>query len=474
MALAAGGAPKHSPDESFDQFAFSPVRVHAAGLAALAGWGALSWVSHTTAHPLGAFLLVQAWQWAIFLWMYREIQRGAASRWILVLLGWAVAFRLCGGMAVPLMEDDYFRFLWDGYRCVTTGNPYDQPPSNFFGDPAVPERFEAVLDQINYPDVRTIYGPVCQFLFGAAYLIAPAHLWAWKVWVIGFDLGLLGLATALARRRHAATLNETSEVARVALILGWAPLMVFESSFNAHPDIVGVAFLALALWWQPNRPVWMGVALALAAGTKIFALLLVPFLLRRDFRGWLAFTFALAALYLPFWLHGSAADLGGLAAYAGSWEFNSSVFAVVQWLLEPQAARFVCSGLFVLAWFALLIRHELRKSRDPTFEDGPPGLVILGLFFLLSATLNPWYLLWLAPFLVERNSWTALAAWALISMSYLTGLNLGDPSLSNFQHPGWVRPIEYGAIALVGAWELNRCRLNARRQLRSPNSKPHP
>jgi hypothetical protein len=54
-----------------------------------------------------------------------------------------------------------------------------------------------------------------------------------------------------------------------------------------------------------------------------------------------------------------------------------------------------------------------------------------------------------------RPTAAGLAALSLVSLSYLTGLNLGWASLDNFAHPWWVRPLEYGGIAaaaLVDWW----------------------
>ena len=435
------------------------MNVHGAGLAALAGWVGLTWVSRATAHSLVPFLLIQAWQWLIFLWILGRIETSPGRGKIGSILGWAVAFRLCGWAAWPLMEDDYFRFLWDGFQLVATGNPYAAAPAAFFTDPSVPERFQDILDQINYPHVPTIYGPVCQLLFGASYLIAPAELWAWKLCVLIFDLGWLVLVVALSRSKEEAMPGASRPVARAVLIVSWAPLMVFETSYNAHPDIIGVALLTLALLCQRRgRMAWAGWALGLAVGAKVFAVLLVPFVLGRSWRGWVAFVAVVPALYLPFWLQGGTADVGGLIAYGRTWEFNSSLFAIAQWLSSPQLSRVLCGGLFVGLWVWLLLRQELGRTPERPGTFMPPGLLILGAFFLLSPTVNPWYLLWLAPFLVGRASPTALAAWAFVSLSYITGLNLGDPSLNHFQHPVWVRPVEYGGMATVAFWEWSRTR----------------
>ena len=69
---------------------------------------------------------------------------------------WALLFRLAGLMANPVLENDYFRFLWDGRVFALTGNPYALPPSASFGNVDVSQPFQEILSQINHPQVPSI------------------------------------------------------------------------------------------------------------------------------------------------------------------------------------------------------------------------------------------------------------------------------------------------------------------------------
>src|SRR5260370_14476624 len=87
------------------------------------------------------------------------------------------------------------------------------------------------------------------------------------------------------------------------------------------------------------------------------------------------------------------------------------------------------------------------------------GDLIFGLLFLLSATVNAWYLLWLLPFVALFPSATGVTALITISLSYVSGLNLGDAGQVG-HHPAWVRPIEYGAILIALVIDCRRWRWN--------------
>ena len=69
---------------------------------------------------------------------------------------------------------------------------------------------------------------------------------------------------------------------------------------------------------------------------------------------------------------------------------------------------------------------------------------------------NPWYALWLWPFVAARISATGLCALAAVSLAYVTGLNLGDASLGNFGHPWWLRLVEFGAIGIAALFDWRK------------------
>jgi hypothetical protein len=262
------------------------------------------------------------------------------------------------------------------------------------------------------------------------------------------DLALLALVVSLAGRA-----GQGTAVAVAALVMGWCPLAVFETSVNAHPDVVGVALLVGALWVRTRAGLTAcGVLCGLAVAAKLFALPLAPFLLWRSWRAAAGFAGAVALANAPFWLQGDAGELAGLAAFAREWEFNSSLYALAKFAWGPDAGRAVCGALFAAVWLWLLVRWARRHPFAASHFALPPGDLVFGAVLVLSATVNPWYLLWLAPFVAWRPSLAGLAAMALVSLSYVTGLNAGLPHLANFEHPVWVRWVEYGAWALAVAF----------------------
>lgn len=415
-------------------------RLQVAGAVTLAGWTWLASMSHTAGAPglLWCMLAVHVVAWLALLFAFRGTLPTVRAVFV-----WAIFFRVAGFLAQPVLEDDFNRFLWDGRVFALTGNPYGSPPGAFFGDPAVPESFQRILDRINHPWIPTVYGPVCQVGFLTSHLLAPGQLWAWKLLLLGIEAVMLAvLAARLSPRGF--------------LFLAWCPLAVFETAFNAHPDALGVALLVLAC--VARRPGMAALWCGLAVAAKIFALPLAPFLLRRDWRAWGVFAATVGTLYAPFWLQGSGADLAGLWAMAGEWEFNSSVHAVAAYWLGSSGARLACLIAFVVLWGSMLSRAKPIGDCDPKGASKylPAGDLVYGALFLLSATVNPWYLLWLLPFVAVRRSCAGVTALVVVSLSYVTSGNLGLPGGGLFEHPIWVRPLEFGSVAAALAVDFLR------------------
>jgi len=409
--------------------------VDTGGLVCVLGYLALAYYSRgSLGEPsLGPFYALIGWvalPWlTVFAWL-RDPEAVPVGR----LIVWAVAFRACGLFGVPLFEDDYFRYLWDGYRFAETGTPYGWAPAASFADENVPSALQRVLDQVNYPDVPTIYGPATQFVFLLGYLVAPASLWPVQLILLAIDILLIRLLTTVAAPRF-------------VLLYAWCPLVIKEVAFTAHPDGLGAFLLVAAVLLRHREHMRAAaVCLALAVGAKVFALLLVPFVLARaPPRAWIAFAATLALLYLPFVIQGGT-DLTALALFAATWEFNSALYGLLSGWLPASETKWLLGAVLLVLGGA----YWLNYSRHCAGQI-PRGDWIFGCFLLAAPVINPWYALWLLPFAaVYPSCWAWTASLALL-LSYFTGLNLGVFDLEPFAHPQWLRPLEFGLIlAAVG------------------------
>lgn len=410
------------------------IRVFA--LLSLAALTLLSMQSHQTmTPPLWLFLCVMliAGVAQVLAWHYNG---GGLS--IRELALWAIALRIPCWLGQPLYEDDFYRYLWDGREFATSGNPYGKPPTDFMADD-IPANFREILTHVNFPDIPTIYGPVCQYTFAAAYWIRPGSVGALQFVYAIFDLGLALLLLRLG-----------IGAGGLALYL-WSPLVLKEIAFTAHTDILVAFFLVATLLAIRRGHYWLAGSLcALALGSKVTAALLIPLFLVeiRTLRSMMQFGLAmvptLAAMYLPFYR--AASETEGLQAFLESWEFNSFAFAVVKNVTSFATARTVCfasAGVAVL-WLAY---RAWRRNQPPAYEQG------LAWFYLFSPVVNPWYAVVWMPFVAMRPApWSVLAC-LLLLISYATGNNLPGSGLEGFNHPWWVRPVELLPVASLAIWQ---------------------
>ena len=429
-----------------------------AGFGCALAYGLLAWLARQPGGPdVRWFLALAGWcallTFALYAFHAKRDRHGLAeggaqparpSLSVGRLVFWALVFRVCGLVGGPLFEDDFFRYLWDAHRFAEDLTPYGAPPEAYFDDASVPAAFAGVLDQVNNPDLPTIYGPVAQFAFLGGYFLAPAEVWPLQAIFAAFDIGIVLLLLRLAP-------------ARAVLLYAWCPLVVKETAFTAHPESLGVCLLLAAVGLAGARRLrTAAVCLALAAGAKIFALLLVPFVLMRARTApWAIFSGALAALYVPFLLpfaswQAGAAGLASTATMASEWEFNAALFALFAALLPNLEAR-LAAGAALVAFCAWCWWRQRRLG-----DAVPRGDWVFGAALLLSPVLNPWYLIWVLPFaVVHRSAWAWTASVAVL-LSYLTGLNLDDAQLHPYGHPWWVYPLEFGLIAAAFGCDLWR------------------
>lgn len=361
----------------------------------------------------------------------------ASAFWV---LGGALLLHLVALFGVPAFEDDYYRFIWDGWQIATFGTPYGTPPEAFFDDKQVPAALREILDGVNNPDVPTIYGPALELLFAGIYAVAGTKLIGLR---LAFTLANLVLIALMLRRYPAA---------RVALY-AWNPLAVSEIALHAHPDGVMALALFAGVMLLRVRPAVAGVLFALAAGVKLVALAAWPLLLRTRPVATLSAAATLGGFYALFLLQGSGAGFESTATFATQWHFNPLAYQPILWVMPSDPARSVTA---VLAGMGVIWLHARAPGRiDMTVA------AIFGLILFFAPAVNAWYLLWLLPFAAAgRQAWPFAATIAL-PLSYLTGLNLGDESLRPFEVHFAARLMETGILLSAIAWDIWQARRTA-------------
>ncbi|NKB75505.1 MAG: hypothetical protein GKR96_00325 [Gammaproteobacteria bacterium] len=381
-------------------------------------------------------------------WFYLHKTNQTLSLFCLIL--WAMIFRVIGVFGSPILEDDFFRYLTDGCVFIEHGTPYGIAPQTLFATNQLSAECQDILTWVNHPDIPTIYGPVLQYLFALGSWISPANITVLQIIFSLFDMGLI---LCLLR------LSNTNNV----MLYAWCPLVIKEITFTAHPDIVGVFFVFVALVSLRSRHFFLTALFSgLALAAKVFAVIVVPFLIfGLGVKYWLITVLVFALLYLPFLLHHQT-DLFVLSSFAQSWTFNASIFSIAKLFLSDSNSRLVCLGIFATLWTGYLYWFHRRITRQTGSMESTHNTVfrgdwLFGVFFALSPVFNPWYLIWLLPFAVIHPSYWTWTIATTASLSYLTGLNMAHSNLQAYEVAHWATLLEYGLI--IFAFTLDRWRL---------------
>jgi hypothetical protein len=241
-------------------------------------------------------------------------------------------------------------------------------------------------------------------------------------------------------------------------------LVTLEVAGMGHVDALGVALLVAALYFlvrAPSRPLPIALAAAGATLSKLVPVLAVPVLVRASARGLvLSCLIALILLgtLLPIWVSTSGVP-PGMARFAVSWEFNGPLYEplwrvldrlgvddrVEVWLdrikTRTEAHEFwnrfypynypqLHAKLLLALCFGLALLW-IWRGRDPIGGTG----AVFGALLIFSATVYPWYLLWVLPAAALARQPAFLLLSLLIPFSYL-------PQFAEVELMPWV----FGAI----------------------------
>ena len=370
------------------------------------------------------------------LWLIsRGREPGRAGLWVCLAL--AVLCRAPLIPVEPTLSDDIYRYVWDGRIQALGVNPYRAVPA----DPALDGLHTDVTRKMNHPTLPTLYPPFAEWVFRGVAAISQSVL-AFKLTFVLLDLAIIVL---LLRWLAAAGMSPW-----LVLAYAWNPLVILEVAWSGHLDVIGAFLLMVSFLALRGRVGWLAAsALVAAIGVKFVPIVLVPLFWKRirvrD--ALIAVGFGLC-LVVPFVGGALAAPVGALPMYLAKWRFNGPLYGIVESAVKtiaPGAWRLLVgmplvAGLAVAVWFR-------RRSRElePAAWAWPIAAALL-----LSPTIYPWYLLWLCPFLVVRATLPVLM-WTQTSLFTYFVWRV-SASGGGWVLPWWLSMVEFGAIALVGAW----------------------
>ena len=168
----------------------------------------------------------------------------------------------------PILEVDFYRYLWDGRVSASGVSPYAYSPAQVLAAETAnvdsdyrrvvscsiaSESNHTILSRVHFADYTTIYPPISQAVFAATMKWFPvdasvtAHVLWMKLVLVAFDLATMMLLVKLLLLQHRS----------LGWLIGyaWDPLVVKEIANSAHLDSIAVFLLTAAVYFAA---LWLG------------------------------------------------------------------------------------------------------------------------------------------------------------------------------------------------------------------------
>lgn len=339
--------------------------------------------------------------------------------------------------SAPILEDDYYRYLWDGAVTANEFNPYTLSPLQIQEkDPIVSDKIIKLADKsgdiikkINHPKIKTLYPALAQIVFAISYYLFPWSVTGWKFIMLIGDLLLLFFIIKILRELKI-------PVSFVAIY--WINPIILHEYFNTgHYDLFALLFVAISFYYfLKNEFITASITLALAVGFKLWPVIIFPFYLRRIsnqklkvFANLIAFSIFIIIIFVPVFRAGIDENFGFMK-YAANWINNAAFYTILKDSIDLFTSTFkiyyVCADCLArwitIGLMCITILWLIRKPEMDNNKLAEKIMIVIAIMFLISPTQFPWYYTWLVLPLVFSPRISLLMYTFLIPLYHLNFL----------------------------------------------------
>ncbi|MEM8763717.1 MAG: mannosyltransferase [Bacteroidota bacterium] len=397
---------------------------------------------------------------ALFFLSLKLIQTTQWNFRFLVVIG--VLFRLVFFWATPNLSQDFYRFIWDGNLVISGINPYLYTPNQIMEWSQIPIANNGFLFDgmgelsakhfSNYPPFNQALFTIASFFGGKSIL---GSIIAMRLQIILADLGILFFGTKL--------LDILGKPKQTIFWYFLNPLVIIELTGNLHFEGVMLFFMVWSIYlvlkgnWMTSAPIY-----ALSISTKLLPILFLPLFLRflgiRKSIGFYVLVITSCLLFLlPFYDSNFIDNYGEtIGLWFSNFEFNAGIYNLVKsigvhffdakpWLLvKHYGSTIALLVVLVTVGMAFLRNNEQPRTLITSI------LFALTLYFLLSSTVHPWYLVTLL-FLGLAGGYRFPLVWtATVILSYAAYAN------PDYQENLWLLAVEYLMVFGFLFYEISR------------------
>jgi len=383
---------------------------------------------------------------ALFFLCLRIIQFEKWNLKFLLVIG--ILFRLVFLWATPNLSQDFYRFIWDGHLVANFSNPYLQVPDVLIQqkDLIIANAQElyngmgglSARHFSNYPPLNQLFFAVAAFLGGKSIMSSIVVM---RTIIVLADIGILYFGRKLLKN-----LNRSPH------LIFWYflnPLIIIELTGNLHFEGVMLFFFVWSLYLLSEKK-WLAatVPYAFSICVKLVPLLFLPLFLKHlGIKKSIIFYIAVSAiclvLFIPFY---SSEFITNYSNTVGLWfsnfEFNAGLYNAIKhtavqfdakpWELIKTYGKITQITTIVVVLLLTLLRNNQKLSVLITSM-----LWALTIYYLMSATVHPWYPIFLVLLGIFTEYRFALAWSVVVILSYYAYSGV------EFKENLWLIAVEY-------------------------------
>ncbi len=394
---------------------------------------------------------------ALFFLCYKLIQ---FEKWnFKFLLGAGIIFRLAFLLVEPNLSQDFYRFIWDGELVHNWQNPYLAVPNTLIEQKnLVIANAQTLYEGMGSLSARHFsnYPPLNQLIFALTSFLGLntvlGSVIAMRVVIILADVGLFYFGRKLLRN-----LNRSPH------LIFWYflnPLVIVELTGNLHFEGVMLFFFVWSLYLISVKKWKLGALVyALSISVKLVPLLFLPLFIKHF--GWKKSSgfFALVgiasiAMLFPFY---SSEFIDNYAQTVGLWfsnfEFNAGLYNGIKKLAVQFNAKpweLIKTYGKITPWITILAVLVLTFFRNNQKLPVLIGSMLwaLTLYYFTSATVHPWYLIFLVTLCIFTEYRFAILWSAAVVLSYFAYSKI------DFKENLWLLSIEYLSVYAFLGYEI--------------------
>tara|TARA_R110002051_G_scaffold181460_1_gene251033 strand:+ start:121982 stop:123259 length:1278 start_codon:yes stop_codon:yes gene_type:complete len=395
----------------------------------------------------------------LFVFSYKIVQFEKFNFKFLLWSG--VFFRLVFLFTLPNLSQDFYRFIWDGELVSNLINPYLKVPNELIVQPdLVIDNAEELLLGMGElsPKFYSNYPPLNQIIFAIAALFGGKSILGsvivMRLSIMASDVGIVYFGRKLLKN-----LNFSPH-----LIFGYFlnPLVILELSGNLHFEAVMLFFFVWSLYLlSKNNWRMAGVLYAFSIAIKLVPLLFLPLFIKYlGLKKSILFYSIVAAvsllLLVPFYSPDFFANYSEtVGLWFSNFEFNASLYNVVKKIavlyFDKKPWELIISygkiTPYIIIGIVLCFSWFQKKQKLPLLITSM--LWVLSIYYLISATVHPWYIVFLVFLTIFTKFKFAILWSAFVILSYWAYSN---PSYT--EHLG-ILCIEYITILSYMAYEIS-------------------